>query len=434
MPRTRIAIVGAGVAGLLAARELRRRGRDVVIYEARPRPGGRVRTLRPRGVPLPVELGAEFVHGDAPVTRRLLAEAGASLRDVAGENVELRRGRAHAVGFWRGIDHVFENVDRRRSDESFAEFLAGQSKLPSEERRLARAFVQGFHAADLERVSVQSIAPHDGEPLSASTRRAARVSEGYDRLVRFLARDLAGALRLGHTVQRIAWRRGAAELAVEHRGDRFTQTARAVIVTLPVGVLASSRGRGALRLDPEPLRARLAIERLAMGNALRVSIALRRWPWSGDSRRAERLRRAAYLHTPGRPFNVWLTAYPEEWPLLVGWSGGPPAQLLSAQPARRLTASALAELTRAAGTRRDALDKLVIGAWCHDWNRDPFSRGAYSYALVGGDEASRELARPVEGTLFFAGEATAAGGDNGTVEGALASAERAVEQVERALS
>jgi len=221
---------------------------------------------------------------------------------------------------------------------------------------------------------------------------------------------------------------------VAHRGESFTETARAVVVTLPVGVLAKARGRGALRFDPEPLRARLALERLAMGDALRVTVALRRWPWSGDARRAERLRRAAYLHTPGRPFNVWLTAYPEEWPLVVGWSGGPPARELSAQSARQRAETALGELARAAGTRRDALAKIVLGAWCHDWNSDPFSRGAYSYALVGGDEAGRELARPVESTLFFAGEATAGDGGNGTVEGALASAERVVKQVERALS
>jgi monoamine oxidase len=65
----------------------------------------------------------------------------------------------------------------------------------------------------------------------------------------------------------------------------------------------------------------------------------------------------------------------------------------------------------------------------HDWSRDPFSRGAYSYVRVGGVDAARVIARPLQETLFFAGEAADAGGRNGTVEGAIESGRRAAKAV-----
>ena len=75
----------------------------------------------------------------------------------------------------------------------------------------------------------------------------------------------------------------------------------------------------------------------------------------------------------------------------------------------------------------------VTGAWAYDWTHDPFARGAYSYARPGGADALRELGQPLAGTLFFAGEATAADGNTGTVHGALLSGQRAAREVLAAL-
>ena len=73
-----------------------------------------------------------------------------------------------------------------------------------------------------------------------------------------------------------------------------------------------------------------------------------------------------------------------------------------------------------------------LDAWAsHDWRADPFARGAYSYVGVGGSNAPRALGRPVEGTLFFAGEATN-GEQIGTVAGALGSGRRAARELLRA--
>ena len=79
------------------------------------------------------------------------------------------------------------------------------------------------------------------------------------------------------------------------------------------------------------------------------------------------------------------------------------------------------------GERVD-LSKSLAGAWVHDWLRDPYARGAYSHVLVGGEGAAEILAKPLAGTLFFAGEATDTGGEAGTVAGALQSGARAARE------
>ena len=71
----------------------------------------------------------------------------------------------------------------------------------------------------------------------------------------------------------------------------------------------------------------------------------------------------------------------------------------------------------------------MIDFFVHDWQSDPYCRGAYSYALVDGNEAARRLAAPVGNTLFFAGEATDCNGHNGTVHGAIASGQRAAAEL-----
>jgi monoamine oxidase len=81
------------------------------------------------------------------------------------------------------------------------------------------------------------------------------------------------------------------------------------------------------------------------------------------------------------------------------------------------------------GTGEHELRRQLVGAFTHDWQADPFSRGAYSYAAVGGIDAAQALAKPIAKTLYFAGEATSSDGYNGTVHGAIATGYRAVSEV-----
>ncbi len=426
-----VAVVGAGAAGLAAARELRRAGLRVAVFEARDRIGGRIFTHRDLRVPLPVELGAEFVHGDAPETERILREAGSFAYDVQGERWSARGGRLQPLhNFWKRIERVLGLIDPdRKTDEPFADFLARQpgGRALARDRTLARQFVQGFHAADLRQVSTKSLAGS-----SEGAERIGRTAAGYDYVPEILARDLGDAVRLRTPVIEVEWERGKAELTLRVEPDGTERvTAQAVILTLPLGVLQAPPGEpGAVRLRPDPPQVRRSLEGLAMGSVVRLSVWFEELPWEGK----RDVSRLGFLHTGDPAFPVWWSAYPARVPLATAWTGGPPAAELSRLARPEIEAKALRGLAGQLGLTRRRVESRVLDLWMHDWQNDPFSRGAYSYAKAGGSDAARRLSRPVEGTLFFAGEATDAEGRNGTVEGALATGVRAARQVARALA
>jgi len=449
MEGTDVAVVGAGAAGLAAADALRQAGLGVVVLEARDRIGGRVLTHRDARVPVPIELGAEFVHGEAPETTRLLREAGQGVLDLAGESWERKGGRLHpAEEYWRQVDRVLSRIPGDGPDLSLDDWLATKPGGPSlaRGRTLARRFVQGFHAADPARVSLHSIAG-GGEAPTASARCTGRVAGGYDRVIHWLARRLQGGaapgIRLRSPVAEISWEKGTAELEVypdagPGASGPYRLRARAVVVTAPLGVLQVPAGEpGSLRFRPElPPRTRRALGLLAMGTAVHIAFWFRAAPWQEKltalpaGRDLSHLR---FLHTTDAAINVFWTAYPVRAPLAVGWSGGPPAAALLAQGIDALADRALATLAETLGLPHRRLRSQAEAYWTHDWLADPWSRGAYSYALVGGAGAARDLAKPIDGTLFLAGEAMDAEGRNGTVEGAITSGLRAAGQVKRAL-
>jgi len=120
---------------------------------------------------------------------------------------------------------------------------------------------------------------------------------------------------------------------------------------------------------------------------------------------------------------------PRVTPILTGWSGGPHALQLTAKSDEEIVDCAVSSLAKLLKTDAKQVRQSVAASYFHNWQTDPFSRGAYSYAKVGGVEAARELAQSVDGTLFFAGEATNFEGRQGTVDGAIASGQRAAKEI-----
>jgi monoamine oxidase len=138
--------------------------------------------------------------------------------------------------------------------------------------------------------------------------------------------------------------------------------------------------------------------------------------------------RLSFLHDREGDFPTWWTASPWRVPVITAWAGGPRAEALRELDETALVDRALASATRTLAVPRPRLEELLESWRVHDWRRDPYSRGAYSYVGVGGLPAQRALARPCEGTLFFAGETTEPT-EMGTVSGAIASGQRAARQV-----
>ncbi|HKI03104.1 MAG TPA: NAD(P)/FAD-dependent oxidoreductase [Thermoanaerobaculia bacterium] len=441
MERFDVAVIGAGVAGLAAASKLQGEGFRVAVFEARDRIGGRIFTHRDERVPEPIELGAEFIHGEAPETQRILDAARLLACEVSGEHWRAERGRLRPAGrTWEGVDRVLGRIDREGPDQSVADFLAQRpgGRSLARDRTAAREFVQGFHAADLNEIGILSIAPQEGESPSESATRSGRVVQGYDGIPQFLARGLEGAIHLGTRVAEIAWEAGRAELTLRAPSGRTSRVeAGAVVVTLPLGVLqAAADEPGGCRFDPEPPGLRKALSQLAMGCVTRLVVRFRELPWQAPLAglpAGRGLDRLSFLHLGGGPFNVWWTAYPLRSPLAVAWSGGPPSTELTGRLTGKspedVAASAFRALAEQIGISRRRIESRVEGFWLHDWTGDPFSRGAYSYARVGGSRAAKDLSKPFKGTLFFAGEATDTKGRTGTVEGAIATGLRAAKQI-----
>jgi monoamine oxidase len=397
----------------------------VTVLEAKSRIGGRVWTRHARVTPAPIELGAEFVHGDAPWTMRLVRAAGLAVAPSGGPMWSAQGGRVRPDDLAGSLARVFRLIDRRAPDEPFAHFLArrpgGDALAPH--RAAVASFVEGFHAADLARIGTHALAPVDGHAAGGASTSALRILGDQEAIPRGLSEELEGVIRMRVVVAGIAWRRH--EVRVRLQGEARRLRARAIVVTVPIGVIAApAQRRGAIAFDPDPPAVRRAVGKLAMGSVTKVVFAFDELPWS-------KLPEVGFLRTPDSAFNVWWSAGSSAAPLAVAWSGGPRAAALDTRPPAEIVATAVRELARGLGVPRAKLAASVRGAWLHDWQHDPYSRGAYSYPGVGGANAGRALARPVEDTLFFAGEATSEAW--GTVEGALASGMRAARQVDAAL-
>lgn len=443
-----VAIVGAGVAGLACARALApaRRGLRVLLLEARDRIGGRVLTVRVPDCALPVELGAEFVHGTPADVVGLAERGGLLLTAVEGESWTIADGALRAAPRYEDeLGRVMARLDRARDpDRSFAEFLAECEASPEWRRaaRRAREYVMGFHAADPERLSERGLAREE----EASARLAGggdfRLLDGYDRVAERLLAETgpAVALRTGMVVSTVRWSPGEVTLALRARRDAESPPvrARAAVLTLPLGVLRRSlAGEGVPRFEPEPPGKRAAVAGLEMGHAVHLTLRFRERFWESGAVRGRRvdgdLARLGFIFASHEDFPVWWTPFPVRLPVLVGWAGGPRALRLAGEDVTALARRGLHALAELFGARRERLEELLVDAHAHDWTSDPFALGAYSYTAVGGIHASASLAAPVADTLYFAGEATTGDEEHATVHAALTSGERAAAEVLAAL-
>jgi monoamine oxidase len=424
-----VLVIGAGAAGLAAARELSGAGYRVDVLDARDRIGGRIRTVRPGGWPVPVELGPEFIHGHPAETWKLVRAAALGPIRVPDRH---RRGggqRVPAGEFWERIGKILAPVRLSAPDLAFSEFLRRRRDLSRGERRLALDFVEGFHAADARQISARSIAMQEKKTEEPGGEAQYRLFEGQDRLGIALAESLDRhrvRIRLGCPVGGVRWRRGRVDVAGSGgRTGEFRVSARAVVVTAPIGVLKAPAGaRGSIRFEPAVPGLDRALSFLRAGNVAKLVFRFRESFWNEEE---------SFLHFPGSRIPIWWTAAPVSAPMLTAWSGGPRAEELLSIGRNGLRDLALEDLCRGLRVNLHRVRALLAGFDFHDWRSDPYARGAYSYAAVGGTSAQKFFGRPISRTIFFAGEAA----DReriGTVEAALASGRRAGRAVVRALS
>ena len=439
--KKKVIVVGAGVAGLAAAIRLAQGGFSVSVLEARDRIGGRVYTEHVSGPGAPIEYGAEFIHGKSPDIWQPLEESGAEITEVDGHTWCVSGTKLSPCDFFSEVDEILEKMDGTAPDESFVSFLERSFPKQKRDRRQEEAikhaigYVSGFNAADPALVGVHWLVQEMRAEEQSEGDRAFRTKHGYSDLIdvfRKKIREFDIRVQTSTVVEAIEWDRTPVKIRARG-GDGIVEfSAAAVLITVPLGVLKAAPGeRGAIQFSPplpgEKLR---AMDKLEMGKVIRVVLRFRERFWDKIRPSAGKtLADMSFLLTDDELFPTWWTNSPEKYPIITGWAPFTAAERLSAQELSFVRQQAVETLARLLRIESEVVSRSLEAAYLHDWQSDPFSRGAYSYGGVGCDGAQKALGAPVEGKLFFAGEATDVTGNNGTVHGAITSGKRAAGEI-----
>jgi monoamine oxidase len=414
-------ILGAGMAGLTAARTLAEAGVRVAVIEARNRIGGRILTHRSRGHAF--ELGAEFIHGRPPELWALIAEAGLQTYERDGSQACFEDGMLRRCSQQEHAFSLLEDLENPpQIDLSFTEYLSTLEASDSERSSLLN-FVEGFNAADASQISAVSLGVQQQAEGSEEGDRVFYLSSGYDRIAEYLAGrivDYGGSIRLNSPARQIQWSPSSVKIV----DDKQTFSARRVVITVPLGVLQA----GSLVIDPHPKAIFQAASQLRMGHVTRFTLLFREPFWTGLPRSSP-MDDLSFLFSFDDAPPVWWTTHPQPTALLTGWVGGPRSEALAGFTSDELADRACSTLARIFALEVTQVRQLLLECHAHDWRNDPFSLGAYSYVATGGIEASLHLSRPVANTLFFAGEHTDTTGAWGTVHAAMRSGLRAAQQI-----
>jgi monoamine oxidase len=412
-------VVGAGAAGLAAAAVLTEAGAAVTVLEARDRIGGRVWTARDLA-PHPVELGAEFVHGERVATWEYLRYLDLDTfpnQEDGGRFTHTTEGLRYldeSGTIAQALDALFTldfNEFDLEPDLPLSVILdralaAADIRLTPEQRTLLDHSITPDFAAEPDKLSAQAVAALF-EVDSGET--DFRITDGYDQLITGMADGLD--IRLNTPVERIM--RDETGVTV-YSGHGLTLRADAVIVTVPLALLQ----RGTIAFEPPlPQATQRAIAALGAGVVnkivLRFDAPFWREPFS-------------YIATT-RPTQLWWqpgAGRANAAPVLTALVGGESAARFSSMPDAAVIRAALDDLEAIFGVD-DLAARLVDGRFIN-WGADPWAGMGYSYVPTGAMGAREMLAQPIDGRLFFAGEA-AISSASGTVHGAIESGWRAAE-------
>jgi monoamine oxidase len=384
-----VVVIGAGAAGIAAAKQLQAAGRSVVVLEARSRLGGRTFTDSSLGPSY--DAGAMFIHwAERNPWTEIARELGVPTPNESwGGGFQLFQNgqpmaasdRARRRGAFGEIDRRLETMDLQGRDMSIAELL---SDLGPELAPVATSGLLLSIGEESARISAR-----DYQRLWSGEDYV--VPSGYGNLV---ARYAAGLdIRLDQPVTGIDW--SGAGVAVATAAG--TLKARACIVTVPVGVLKA----GAIRFTPElPARTRDALAGIGMGALTKIALKV-------EGERFGIAPGTTYFEAGAAGRLISFELFPGDQDIVVGYCGGDYARELSqggAAAAREHVVDLLAGMI--GGDLRKAAGPVSFPAW---WT-DPFSLGSYSVCLPGHAAARDVLAEPVGDRLWFAGEATAGGG------------------------
>lgn len=427
---TDVLVIGAGASGLMAAWQLVKAGKKVKVLEAADRLGGRIHTIPAASAPGVIELGAEFIHGDLPVTRQLLQQAGLSFYRLDGTMWREQEGELkQEEQFIPGWEELAEKMRLLQEDLPLADFL--HLHFAGEEYEELRLGVMNYAAGyDTANPATASTVALRNEWLEEDEAPQYRIDKGYGSLIAWLAAqlELAGVEVLTQCcVREIHWQPQRVAITTT---DGNCYTAQQAVITLPLGVLQSDAASAAsVAFVPAVMDKERAFQQIGMGAVIKIILEFAAPFWlNKELMNGKDLQDMLFVFSQ-RPVSTWWTQAPDNRPVLTGWLGGFHAEEFRNATAEELKEAALESLSDIFQLAERELNTLLRACHVVNWTTEPFTAGSYSYATIHTREAWSVLRQPVAETLFWAGEALYDGPFTGTVEAALVSGMRAVEQL-----
>jgi monoamine oxidase len=418
-----VIVIGAGAAGLLAARNLSQKGKMVTLLEARNRIGGRIHTINDDAFVQPLEGGAEFIHGQLPLTLQLLKEAGIKTIASGGSFWHSYDGKLkQEEEFIADEDVLISKLNSLQIDTSVANFIDTHFSAPEHKalRQSLTSYVEGYYAGDVKKASALALK----EEWESGEDDDQRIAGGYGQLVQYLYKQCVQnncRFYLNTTVNAIHWQRGNV-LVTAADGTPFG--AAKAIITVPVGILQATHLPSSILFNPAIDDTLTAVQKLGFGSVIKIVLQTNAPFWQTEFN----LKDMAFLFSE-QSIPTWWTQHPQQTNLLTGWCAGPAAESLKHVSNDELFEKAVTSLDNIFSTSTDVI-KEKIGAWhVFNWAADTFTCGGYSYTTVEGKNAVEALAQPVEDTLYFAGEGMHIGNEIGTVEAAFISAQKVAQQI-----
>ncbi len=410
-------IIGAGAAGLITALKLAKAGQKVIVLEARDRIGGRCFTFSGDNFTVPVELGAEFIHGELPLTLKLLKEAQIKYKAVSGESFQSKNGEIVASEFftenWDAFEKALQEVQEDQSLETFLQQHFHEEKFAAL-RKFIQQFAAGYDTADAARVSLFSL--RDEWLGDHKEETQFRIPGGYVQLMNYLAKqvqDLGGEIHLKTIVRQVNWQPNSVEVIANQHASF---TGKKLVLAVPLGVLTlNGNEMGSITFNPDLPKQRKAATEMGFGAIIKIVMEFADPFWKKQG-----LNNMQFLFSEEK-IPTWWTQNPQQNNVLTGWLGGKPQDEMQHLSDEELLQEAITSLAHIFNAGASFIEQKLVAAKVYNWTADPFARGSYSYATLQTASALKILKTPVAQTIYFAGEALFEGEQLGTVEAALVS-------------